>query len=97
VSEGLSNALLEAMACAVPAIANNACGNSEAIEHGRNGWVVPMPDSRAIAAGIAACVADPEELARFGRAARQRMLDEFEFANTVTRYESVYRELIGRL
>jgi glycosyltransferase involved in cell wall biosynthesis len=95
VAEGLSNALLEAMACGVPAVANDACGNSEAITQGQDGWVVPMPDSDAIAEQIGMCISDPKRLAAFGRAARQKMLDEFDFARTVDRYEALYRELVG--
>jgi glycosyltransferase involved in cell wall biosynthesis len=96
VAEGLSNALLEAMACGVPALANDACGNSEAIVHGENGWVVPMPDSTEIARHLREAVADPVRLAAFGRAARQHMLDHFAFEHTVDRYEALYRKVTRR-
>lgn len=93
VAEGLSNALLEAMACGIPAIGNDACGNSEAIVHGENGWVFPMPTSADIAARLAEAVANPARLAVFGQAARRHMLEHFSFEQTVNRYEAAYRKL----
>lgn len=96
VAEGLSNALLEAMACGVPALANDACGNSEAIIHDENGWVVPMPTSADIAARLTDAVADPARLAAFGQVARRYMLDLFAFEHTVDHYEALYHNLTRR-
>ena len=42
--EGLSNALLEAMASGVPMIGSEVSGNVDLITHGRTGWLFPPRD-----------------------------------------------------
>jgi len=48
VVEGLPMVLLEAAACALPAVVTNVGGNSEIVEDGIIGFVVPPRDSRAL-------------------------------------------------
>jgi glycosyltransferase involved in cell wall biosynthesis len=51
-SEGLSNAVLEAMACALPCVVTRVGGNPELIENDRNGFLVDCDDSAAAAEAL---------------------------------------------
>jgi glycosyltransferase involved in cell wall biosynthesis len=73
--EGLAMAALEAMAHGVATVVSDGPGNPEAV--GDAGVVVPVGDVEAWTATLARLVADPEERARLGAAARARMADEF--------------------
>lgn len=50
--EGLPLSILEAMACNIPVIATNVSGNSEVIQSGENGILVPSDNSRELAEGL---------------------------------------------
>ncbi|OGG48259.1 hypothetical protein A2678_01595 [Candidatus Kaiserbacteria bacterium RIFCSPHIGHO2_01_FULL_53_31] len=52
--EGLSHLLIEALALGVPVIATNAGGNSEVIENGVNGMLVPVGDTHALVQALVA-------------------------------------------
>lgn len=89
--EGFSNALLEAMANAVPAIATAVGGNRDAITDGESGLLVRPRDPSAIAAAILRLAKDPDLRTRLGLAARQRIRDRFSLEGCVDRYEALYR------
>ena len=63
-------AVLEAMACGLPVIVSQMVGAREAVEEGRNGWVVPVADAPALAARMAWCVENRAALAAMRPAAR---------------------------
>lgn len=76
-SEGLSNALLEAMACSLPCVATNVGGNPELIEHGHNGLLIDNEDDRGLAEAVASLLRHPNTAARMGSAARQLVQERF--------------------
>ena len=63
-------AVLEAMACGLPAIVSQMVGAREAIEEGANGWVVATADAPALAARMAWCIENRAALAAMRPAAR---------------------------
>ncbi|HEY3279788.1 MAG TPA: glycosyltransferase family 4 protein [Gemmatimonadales bacterium] len=65
---GISN--VEAAACGTPALASDSPGLRESVRHGQTGYLVPHGDWRALADRMVALAADPELVARLGRAAR---------------------------
>jgi glycosyltransferase involved in cell wall biosynthesis len=95
LSEGLSLALLEAMAAAKPVVATRVGGNPELVVDGETGHLVPPRDPDALATAIARVLADRAAAARLGRQARQRVLDEFSVERMVGRYEALYVEAVG--
>lgn len=96
-SEGLSNALLEAMACGLPCVATRVGGNPEVIEHGISGFLVPSEDPVAVADSILAVLCDPRRKA-MGEAGRRTVATRFSTEVMVERLLRSYDELRkGRL
>ncbi|MGH2498742.1 MAG: glycosyltransferase [Candidatus Limnocylindria bacterium] len=89
--EGFSNALLEAMASGLPAVATDVGGNAEAVVHGEGGLIVPPRDSEAIARAVVELDGRRGELATMGRANRARVEALFSLEASVDRLASWYR------
>jgi glycosyltransferase involved in cell wall biosynthesis len=86
--EGLSNALLEAMASGLPIVASNSGGIPEAV--GDAGFLVPERDVAALAERIVALLRDAALSERMGVASRARVVTHFELRQQVARLESHY-------
>lgn len=93
--EGLSNSILEAMTAGVPIVATTVGGNAEAVEHGVTGLLVPPRDAHALARAICQFLATPEQAARCGAAARDRMTRYFSMERYVRETEALYSELLA--
>lgn len=69
--EGLSNTLLEYMACGLPVIASRVSGSEDFVRPGRNGWLFPVSDTAALATCLREAEAlSPARHAEMGRQAR---------------------------
>lgn len=91
--EGLSNALLEAMACGVPGLAHPACGASEVITDGKNGRLIRMENAADISDAAVALLEDSETLSQLGRSARDCAESEFSLSKMVENYSRLYEEV----
>lgn len=92
--EGLSIALMEAMALGTPPVVTSVGGLPELVTHDRDGLLVPPGDPGALAAGIVALLEDRALAGRLGEAARRRAAG-FDIRTAVGRMEDVYGELLG--
>ncbi|MFA9430142.1 glycosyltransferase [Egicoccus sp. AB-alg2] len=90
--EGLSLALLEAMAAGRPIVASALGGNVEALDHGRCGALVPPDDADALASTMADLLAQPARAAELGVAARGRYLDVYRLERMLDDYLALYAE-----
>jgi len=72
-AEGMSNALLEAMASGLAVVATAVEGSRELIRDGVEGLLVPPGDTRRLEEAIALLAADPSRRRTFGRNARKRV------------------------
>lgn len=88
--EGLPAALLEAMACGLPAVASRLPATEGIIADGHNGLLVPVGDATAFAAAIAGLVADPARAAALGAAARATVLERFDANRVADRWMDAY-------
>lgn len=70
VSEGISNAVLEAMASGVPVVSTDCGGMREVIRDGVNGFIVPMRDPESMASAIERLMDSTELCVAMGTAAR---------------------------
>jgi glycosyltransferase involved in cell wall biosynthesis/predicted ATP-grasp superfamily ATP-dependent carboligase len=94
--EGLSLALIEAMASWRPVIASDVGGNPEAIEDGVSGLLTPPEDPNALAAAIAQVALDPDLARRLGEGARARAEQEFSITAMIAAYERLYDDRARR-
>ena len=93
--EGLSQALLEAMALGVPVIASAAGGNAELVRPGETGLLVPPLDPAAWTRALERMLGDDAFRARVARAGQTLVRGEFTMGRTADRTEVVYREAIA--
>jgi sugar transferase (PEP-CTERM/EpsH1 system associated) len=95
LSEGMSNTLLEAMACGRAIIASNAGGNPQLIS-GKSGLLFPVRDSAALSSLIQQLIRAPERRVQLGSAARKRAEAEFSLDAMIDRYASLYINLMEK-
>jgi len=95
-TEGISVALLEAMATGLPAVVTDTGGNPEVAVEGRTAHLVPVGGHEAMGEALASLLADPARRRAWGEAARARVEEEFSLGRMVREYEAVYESLIRR-
>ena len=93
--EGLSIALLEAMAVGRAIAVTSAGGNVEVVQDGREALVVRPDDAAGLAEALPGCSREPELRHRLGAAAQRRVVD-FDIRNAVVRQEAVYTALLDQ-
>lgn len=89
-TEGMPNALLEAMALGRPIVATRVGGVPELIEDGVSGWLVSGRNPAGLAGGLAALLTDKAAVAHLSAACRARVRDRFTVASMVLATETVY-------
>jgi glycosyltransferase involved in cell wall biosynthesis len=94
-AEGSSNALLEAMAAALPVVATRVGGSAEAVVDGATGLLVPAGDGAALAAALERLLDAPETAAAMGRAGRERAAACYGLEAMVAAHFDLYRRLLG--
>jgi glycosyltransferase involved in cell wall biosynthesis len=93
--EGMSIALLEAMALGMPLVASAIPGNRKLISDGIHGRLAPPDDSNALARAIVAQWRNPAVAAEQGRAARRRVIDAYSIAAVARRHLDLFERLTG--
>lgn len=93
-SEGISNAVLEAMACGLPVVTTDCGGMREAVTDGVEGFVVPVRDPAAMAEALRKLALDPELRETMGARARERILREFTLAQQTGQFVALYRKVL---
>ncbi|HNF64822.1 MAG: TIGR03088 family PEP-CTERM/XrtA system glycosyltransferase [Proteobacteria bacterium] len=94
-AEGVSNTILEAMACARPVVATAVGANAELLVDGETGRLVPARDPAAMADALAAYAASPALRAAHGAAGRARIEAQFSLEAMVARYAGVYERALA--
>lgn len=95
-TEGLPNALMEAMAAGASIVTTDAAGCRDLVRNGETGLVVPVGDAAALAAAIRRLLEDRALRQRLGAAAAVFARDRCSWTAAVARYAELYEEVADR-
>ncbi|HKV62614.1 MAG TPA: glycosyltransferase [Candidatus Acidoferrum sp.] len=96
LNEGMSNTLLEAMACGLPALATNVGGNPEIIKNNVNGCLFTPGDTTWLAEKLQNLARNPGLVHQLGTAARNHAIESFGLSRMLESYRSFYLDLAAR-
>jgi glycosyltransferase involved in cell wall biosynthesis len=96
LSEGISLALLEAMAAGLPVVATHVGGTPEVVENRITGMLVSPRDPDGLAAAMLTVLGDRELARTMGRWARKRAETSFSVRQMAASYEALYEEVSVR-
>jgi glycosyltransferase involved in cell wall biosynthesis len=95
LSEGMSNVLLEAMACGLPVIATHVGGNSDLIKDRHNGLLIPPEDSMRLSEALLELLEDYALAQRLGKEARKTVEGSYSINHIVDKYVELYSRLVS--
>lgn len=95
LGEGLSNSLLEAMACGLPCIATRIGGTVDVINDGMDGILVGPRHSGEVAGELIRLLTDEEALRALGARAREKIEGTFAYTVVVPMYLRLYWEVLS--
>lgn len=96
MTEALSNALMEAMACGCACIASEVGGNPELIRHDETGLLYEAGNESALASALRRLLKNEQMRLRLGRAAHDFIHSRFSLAASAERMGEIYEELLAR-
>lgn len=94
-SEGLSNSIIEYMACSKPVVANDAGGTRELIVNNMTGFLITDETTDEIAGLISELLDNTERRNTLGRNARLHIEENFSIDRMGAEFHRLYREIAG--
>ena len=95
-AEGISNTILEAMACGLAVIATNVGGNAELVVEEKTGSLVTAGDAISMASVISRITINASQRQQQGKAARVQAETKFSLDGMVEQYSRLYKSLINQ-
>jgi glycosyltransferase involved in cell wall biosynthesis len=92
--EGMSNALLEAMACDLAPIATAVAAAPEVIDQGRTGILIEPRSAEQLRVALAGLLAAPARREEMGRLAGKTARERYGIEGVVDRIEALYQEVL---
>lgn len=97
-AEGISNSLVEAMACGIPVIATNDGGTVEFVESEKNGILIENGDITGCARAIERLLSDDALRHQLGQNGHRTVMEKFSMDSYIGNYLSLYKKILqGRL
>jgi glycosyltransferase involved in cell wall biosynthesis len=93
-AEGLSLALLEALACGLPVIATSVGGNPEVIHHKETGWLIPPDDPLALTEAMITLFEDEKLQSKLRENARAHAVQNYSLVKMADRLVDLYRQVL---
>ncbi len=93
LSEGMSNVLLEAMACGLPVVATTVGGNCDLISNRHNGILVPPGDSGTLGEALMEILHDAPLARQLGDKARKTVQENYSMESITDRYLALYNRI----
>jgi glycosyltransferase involved in cell wall biosynthesis len=94
VREQFGSALVEGMACGLPAIAVDRFGPADIVRPGQTGWLVEPDDEVALAGALAQAIDHPDERRERGAAARRDVTLRFAWPSLADRLCQLFAEVV---
>lgn len=95
VSEGLSNALLEAMAAGLPVVATAVGGAPDVIVHRESGWLITPDNPQELETAVLTLLAAPSARTQLGMAARAKIVQDFALDQVAHRLKQLYDRVLA--
>lgn len=93
-SEGMPNAIMEAMAGSKPVVATDTGGTSELVEHGKTGYIVQKGDINSMVGYVCELASDENKRIALGDKGRIRITKFFSVEKMVQSTENLYSSII---
>lgn len=93
--EGLSIAMIEAMACGLPIVASDAPGLSDYIKPEQNGALFPLEDHKTLAERITQLANDPKLRGKCSHGARVTFEREYDMRRNIKALDMVFRNYVA--
>lgn len=94
--EGMSNALLEAMACGLPCIATRVSGSEDVISNGINGLLVEPEQPTEMAIALQRIIEDTDLAQRLGKEGCATVLRNYQLIHVAEQCLGLYRYLLTK-
>ena len=95
-TEGLPNALMEAMAAGCPIVTTDVPGCRDLVTQDRTGLVVPYGDVAALSAAMDRLLQDRSRATALGRAAAEEVTEKWQLSVMLDAYVALYHEVVAR-
>ena len=93
--EGFGLTPLEAMACGVPVVATKVGAFPEIILEGKTGNLIERNDIPAMIKATAPLLKDGKKLAKYSKASRKHMVENFDISVEANRLVDIYKEMLA--
>ena len=92
--EGLPKSVIEAEAIGRPVVTTDSVGCRDTVIDGKNGYMIPIKDSDALAAALKKLIDNPELRQTMGKNAREFAVSKFDINDVVKVHLDIYKAII---
>jgi glycosyltransferase involved in cell wall biosynthesis len=94
-AEGISNAIMEYMACGLPVVCTDSGGNPELVEGGVTGFLTAPNSVEAAVTALRTLASDRDRARAMGREGRRRLEERFSVAGMTAHFIALYESMLA--